>query len=88
MAHPIETARRLIETYAPLSSDRTTALAAIDRMLPYAQHDERDCRDCGEAFYLTEPQREYFRARGLQEPARCKACRDARRAALQAQGRA
>jgi hypothetical protein len=86
MPHPLAVARHLVETYGALNSDRTAALAAIDRLLPFADADTRHCSDCGATFYLTEPQREFFRARQLQEPVRCKGCREQRKAALQTRG--
>lgn len=88
MAHPLETARRLIDDFAPPCSARITALAAVEEMLAYAAQDERECRDCGAIFYLTAAMRAYFIERGLHEPVRCLACRQQRRAALQTQGRA
>jgi hypothetical protein len=86
VSHPIETARHLVAQYAALCSDREIALAALDRLLEYATGDERCCAECQGTFYLTEPQREYFRARGLKEPVRCVACRAARRQHLASRG--
>jgi len=73
--HPLELAADLIAKYAPLCSDRETALIAVARMLDYADADERECKRCGETFLLTEPQRECFASRGLHEPVHCLKCR-------------
>ena len=81
MPHPLQTAYELLERFAPLCSDRDVALKAVESMLPFATGDERACADCGATFYLTEPQREFFRARGMKEPVRCLACRQARKQA-------
>ncbi len=43
------------------------------------------CKDCGQEFVFTAGEQEFYASRGFQnEPQRCKACRDARKA----QGRA
>jgi hypothetical protein len=86
MGHPIDVAMDLVERYAAVCEDRQTALDALARLRVYATGDERACADCGETFYLTEPQREFFLSRGLAEPVRCNPCRDARRAALAERG--
>ena len=40
------------------------------------------CRDCGQAFIWSAGEQEFFASRGLASPpARCRDCRDARRAA-------
>ncbi len=40
------------------------------------------CRDCGAQFVFTAGEQEFYAERGFQnEPSRCKACRDARKAA-------
>nr|WP_122013055.1 zinc-ribbon domain containing protein [Maliibacterium massiliense] len=39
------------------------------------------CRDCGAEFVFTAGEQEFYAERGFQnEPVRCKACRDARKA--------
>ena len=39
------------------------------------------CRDCGAQFVFTAGEQEFYAERGFQnEPSRCKACRDARKA--------
>lgn len=41
------------------------------------------CRDCGNEFIFSAGEQEFFAEKGLQNrPQRCKACRDARKAAL------
>jgi hypothetical protein len=75
-----------VTKYAALSSDRDIALAALDRLRVDIDADERQCADCGVTWYLVEPVREYFRARGLREPVRCKSCRETRKAALETRG--
>jgi hypothetical protein len=86
MAHPLDTARQLVERFAPVCSARDDALVALEALQEYAQGDERVCRTCGETFYLTEPQREFFRSRGLKEPVTCKPCRETRRQVLHTHG--
>jgi len=39
----------------------------------------KTCRDCGCDFELSEKEAEWYSERGLDEPERCKECRDARR---------
>ena len=40
------------------------------------------CKDCGQEFVFTAGEQEFYAERGFQnEPQRCKACRDARKAA-------
>jgi len=39
------------------------------------------CRDCKKEFKLSDDQQAWFKAQGFQEPKRCKACRDKRKAA-------
>jgi hypothetical protein len=88
MAHPLETARRLVDDFAPPCSARVTALAAIEDMLTYADQDLRECRDCGTIFYLTATMRAYFIERGLHEPVRCVGCREHNRRRRHEQERA
>ena len=41
------------------------------------------CKDCGEEFIFTAGEQEFFAERGfMNEPQRCKACRDARKNAM------
>lgn len=43
------------------------------------------CKNCGNEFVWTAGEQEFYAERGLQhEPQRCKACRDARKAATRA----
>jgi hypothetical protein len=37
------------------------------------------CRDCGELFFTDDAEHDWYLARGLKPPARCRACRRARR---------
>ena len=40
------------------------------------------CKECGQEFVFTAGEQEFYAERGFQnEPQRCKACRDARKAA-------
>ena len=42
------------------------------------------CKECGQEFVFTAGEQEFYAERGFQnEPQRCKACRDARKAAAQ-----
>jgi len=44
------------------------------------------CRDCGSEFIFTAGEQEFYAERGfLNEPQRCKPCRDARKAAAKAE---
>ena len=46
---------------------------------------ELTCKDCGKTFVFTAGEQEFYAERGFQnEPQRCKACRDARKAATRA----
>lgn len=38
------------------------------------------CRDCDTPFVFTEGEQQYFQERGLQDPKRCKACRQKKKA--------
>lgn len=38
-----------------------------------------NCADCGTDFILSASEQEFFKARGLHEPKRCKKCRDLKR---------
>jgi len=40
------------------------------------------CAECGNTFPFTEREQDYYRERGLSNPKRCKACRDARRSSF------
>lgn len=43
------------------------------------------CKDCGQEFVFTAGEQEFYQEKGFQnEPQRCKACRDARKAAAKA----
>ena len=42
-----------------------------------------ECRDCGAEFTFTEGEQEFYESKDLSNPSRCKACRDAKRAARQ-----
>ncbi len=43
------------------------------------------CKDCGSEFTFTAGEQEFFAGRGFEnEPQRCKACRDAKKAAVRA----
>ncbi|NLO83174.1 MAG: zinc-binding protein [Clostridiales bacterium] len=45
------------------------------------QDKELVCKDCGETFVFTAGEQEFYAEKGFQnEPARCKPCRDARKA--------
>lgn len=45
------------------------------------------CKECGNEFVFTAGEQEFYAERGFQnEPQRCKACRDARKAAAAAPG--
>jgi len=37
------------------------------------------CIDCGEEFYWTEGEQEFYREHGLSQPKRCRSCREQRR---------
>jgi hypothetical protein len=37
------------------------------------------CKDCGEVFFLSESDINFFQSRNLKIPARCKGCRDKKR---------
>lgn len=41
---------------------------------------EITCRDCGTVFTFSKEEQEYFQARNLHEPARCKSCIAAKKA--------
>ena len=44
------------------------------------------CKDCGNEFVFTAGEQEFYAEKGFQnEPQRCKACRDARKAASKSQ---
>ena len=44
------------------------------------------CKDCGNEFVFTAGEQEFYAQRGfVNEPQRCKACRDARKAASKSQ---
>ena len=43
-------------------------------------HQSISCGECGDVFVFTEAEREFFAARGLVPPKRCRACRAARKA--------
>ena len=47
--------------------------------------EKRVCADCGSPFTLTQPEIDYFLARGLQIPRRCAPCRRERRLAAAAE---
>ena len=80
--HPMVTAATLIARLPDaLGPDVVTARDAVAYLVTLTANDVRTCRECGAAYFLTEPQRFYFDARGLPLPVRCKACRVARRAA-------
>jgi hypothetical protein len=40
-----------------------------------------ECRDCRNEFVLTEGERQFYEAKGLYQPVRCKPCRDFKRQA-------
>ena len=45
------------------------------------------CKECGNEFVFTAGEQEFYAERGFQnEPQRCKACRDARKAAARGPG--
>ncbi|HHT67253.1 MAG TPA: zinc-binding protein [Erysipelotrichaceae bacterium] len=45
------------------------------------------CKDCGQSFTFTAREQEFFAEKGFtNEPQRCKACRDARKASHNANG--
>ena len=44
------------------------------------------CKDCGQEFIFTAGEQEFYAEKGFQnEPQRCKACRDAKKAAVKGQ---
>ncbi len=43
------------------------------------QREQRQCRDCRQAFYLDRSHVEWFESRNLRVPVRCEACRAYRR---------
>ena len=44
------------------------------------------CKDCGQEFVFTAGEQEFYAEKGFQnEPQRCKACRDAKKAAAKGQ---
>ena len=44
------------------------------------------CKDCGQEFVFTAGEQEFYAEKGFQnEPQRCKACRDAKKAATKGQ---
>jgi hypothetical protein len=44
------------------------------------------CADCGRTFLLTTSEQEFYQERGMNEPKRCKDCRQARKAERQSGG--
>ena len=45
------------------------------------------CADCGRTFLLTASEQQFFQERGMNEPKRCKDCRQARKAERESGGR-
>ena len=37
------------------------------------------CKECGQEFIFTAGEQEFYAEKGVNEPQRCKACRDARK---------
>jgi hypothetical protein len=46
---------------------------------------ELRCIDCGNNFSLSAEEQEFFKEKGYEQPKRCKACRQARKAERQQQ---
>lgn len=41
---------------------------------------EHTCKDCGEQFFMSRDEVDFYKRKGLHVPKRCKACRDKRKA--------
>lgn len=44
---------------------------------------EIKCEECGQVFYFTERDQEFYKQKGFQQPKRCFKCRQARKARME-----
>ena len=51
---------------------KTVLESAYDSKSPFIR---RNCRDCGEKFFIYKSELEFYESRGLSVPKRCKSCR-------------
>jgi len=76
--------RKLSQIYytAPIRSAFPGLGKSKERVFPMYEDKTLVCKECGQEFVFTAGEQEFYAERGFQnEPQRCKACRDARKAA-------
>lgn len=56
-------------------ADLKSAMNAAQSRNQYSLGDVIVCKDCGEAFWITEDERNWYAEKGLTLPTRCESCR-------------